>query len=205
MTIGTRRHAAVPRPSIPDGRSVGAEHPIDPSDVLSVTDPQIAPDLIIGYLLAILGILLVKELPTTNKTGRLFGYWMMIVFSAAFPLILSLIASHTAGFTKKATLNAMFFIAYCAGNIEEPQLFVATEAPRYPTAYNGMIACLCGTTDMAVVLRQYMDWENKRRDKEQGLYIDPEPKETADVEEINLTAERIVLTDWENRNFRYYL
>ncbi|RDW59904.1 MFS allantoate transporter-like protein [Coleophoma cylindrospora] len=161
--------------------------------------------IITGYLLAILGILLVKELPTTNKIGRLFGYWMMIVFSSAFPLMLSLIASNTAGFTKKATVNAMFFIAYCAGNIGGPQLFVATEAPRYPTAYNGMIACLCVTTAMAVVLRQYMDWENKRRDKEQGLYIDPEPKYTADVEEINLAAERIVLTDWENRSFRYYL
>lgn len=88
--------------------------------------------IIIGYLVAILGILLVKELPTTNKIGRLFGYWMMIIFSSAFPLMLSLIASNTAGFTKKATVNAMFFIAYCAGNIGGPQLFVSTEAPHYP-------------------------------------------------------------------------
>jgi ACS family allantoate permease-like MFS transporter len=49
--------------------------------------------VIVGFVLALLGILLVKELPTTNKIGRLFGFWMMIVFSSAFPLLLSLMAS----------------------------------------------------------------------------------------------------------------
>jgi ACS family allantoate permease-like MFS transporter len=91
--------------------------------------------IIIGYIFALLGILLVKELPTENKLGRLFGYWMMILFSSAFPLMLSLIASNTAGFTKKATVNAMFFISYCAGNIGGPQLFKSAEAPSYPVRF----------------------------------------------------------------------
>jgi hypothetical protein len=91
--------------------------------------------IVIGYILALLGILLVKELPTENKIGRLFGYWMMILFSSAFPLMLSLIASNTAGFTKKATVNAMFFIAYCAGNIGGPQLFKSAESPSYPVSF----------------------------------------------------------------------
>ncbi|KAM3088697.1 hypothetical protein ACMFMG_000329 [Clarireedia jacksonii] len=161
--------------------------------------------IVIGYILALLGILLVKELPTENKIGRLFGYWMMILFSSAFPLMLSLIASNTAGFTKKATVNAMFFISYCAGSIGGPQLFKIAEAPSYPTAYNGCIACLCVASAIAIALRQYMDWENKRRDKQQGVYIDPEPKHVDDIGDIDLTAQRIVYTDWENQDFRYYL
>ncbi|PQE31496.1 dal5-allantoate and ureidosuccinate permease protein [Rutstroemia sp. NJR-2017a WRK4] len=161
--------------------------------------------IIVGYVFALLGILLVKLLPSENKIGRLFGYWMMILFSSAFPLMLSLIASNTAGFTKKATVNAMFFISYCAGNIGGPQLFKSAEAPSYPTAYNGCIACLCVSIAISIALRQYLDWENKRRDKQQGKFIDPEPKNVDDVDDLDLTVERIVYTDWENPDFRYYL
>lgn len=53
-----------------------------------------------------------------------------------------------------------------------------------------------------------MDWENKRRDREQGVFIDPEPKEESTETEdsgLNLQAERNAMTDWENPKFRYYL
>ncbi|KAF5869123.1 putative vitamin h protein [Botrytis fragariae] len=161
--------------------------------------------IVVGYIFALVGILLVKELPTSNRYGRLVGCWMMILFSSAFPLLLSLMASNTAGFTKKTTVNAIFFIGYCAGNIGGPQLFKSAEAPNYHTAYNGMIACLAISIVLSIILRQYMDRENKRRDREQGVYIDPEPKHVEDIDDVDLTVERVVLTDWENKGFRYYL
>lgn len=161
--------------------------------------------IIVGFFLALFGILLVREIPTSKRYGRLIGCWMMVWFSSGFPLLLSLMASNTAGFTKKTTVNAMFFIGYCAGNIGGPQLFKSAEAPNYHTAYNGMIACLVIAIALSIVLRQYMDWENKRRDREQGVYIDPEPKHVVDIDEVDLTGERVVLTDWENKRFRYYL
>lgn len=68
-----------------------------------------------------------------------------------------------------------------------------------------MIACLVISTVLSIILRQYMDRENKRRDREQGVYIDPEPKHVEDTDDVDLTVERIVLTDWENKKFRYYL
>jgi ACS family allantoate permease-like MFS transporter len=64
---------------------------------------------------------------------------------------------------------------------------------------------MCVSIAIAIALRQYMDWENKRRDKQQGVYIDPEPKHVDDMGDLDLTAERIVYTDWENPDFRYYL
>lgn len=91
--------------------------------------------IVVGYVFALIGILLVQRLPAANKIGRLFGYWMMILFSSAFPLMLSLIASNTAGLTKKATVNAMFFIGYCVGNIVGPQLFKSLEAPTYTVSF----------------------------------------------------------------------
>jgi hypothetical protein len=33
--------------------------------------------------------------------------------------------------TKKATVSAMLFVAYCTGNIIGPQLFLTKEAPKY--------------------------------------------------------------------------
>jgi ACS family allantoate permease-like MFS transporter len=68
-----------------------------------------------------------------------------------------------------------------------------------------MIACLCVSIFLAVALRQYMDWENKRRDREQGVYIDPEPRDSGEEQEEETSSDRIVLTDWENKQFRYYL
>jgi len=49
--------------------------------------------IVVGYIFALIGILLVKELPMSNRYGRLVGCWMMILFSSAFPLLLSLMAS----------------------------------------------------------------------------------------------------------------
>jgi hypothetical protein len=47
-------------------------------------------------------------------------------------------------------------------------------------------------------------WENARRDKEQGVKLDPE-----EVRRVNISADEDVLqvdeTDKENRSFRYIL
>ena len=87
--------------------------------------------VIIGHIAALIGILLVKNLPKSNKIGRLVRYSIMILFSAAFPILLSLISSNTAGFTKKAAVNVIFFIGYCVGNIAGPPLVKSSEKPNY--------------------------------------------------------------------------
>ncbi|KAJ5375644.1 Major facilitator superfamily domain general substrate transporter [Penicillium concentricum] len=127
-----------------------------------------------SWIITIVGLLLIRQLPTSNKYGRLVGAWLMNAFAASFPLFLSLLASNVDGFTKKATDQAHFFIFYCAGNIAGPQLFIEKEAPHYLTAYNGSIGLLAVVIGLAIVLRFYLDWENKRHDKEQGVYINPE-------------------------------
>jgi ACS family allantoate permease-like MFS transporter len=90
---------------------------------------------ICSWLIAILGLLLIRELPTSNKYGRLVGAWLMNAFATAFPLLLSLLARNVTGFTKKATVQAHFFIFYCAGNIAGPQLFISKEKPRYLVSF----------------------------------------------------------------------
>jgi len=51
-----------------------------------------------------------------------------------------------------------------------------------------------------------MDWENKRRDREQGVIIDAEPLSTAmSTECLDLANLHLDETDWENKAFRYIL
>lgn len=51
------------------------------------------------------------------------------------PIAMTIISSNIGGFTKKATVSAVFFILYCVGNIVGPQLFFEDEAPKYQVRY----------------------------------------------------------------------
>lgn len=87
--------------------------------------------LVLTYLMAIGGILMIKLLPNDEKLARLAGFWLIMAVAPAFPLMMSLSASNIAGFTKKSTVMAMIFLGYCAGNLSGPQFFISTEAPSY--------------------------------------------------------------------------
>ncbi|KOS47689.1 hypothetical protein ACN38_g1366 [Penicillium nordicum] len=161
-------------------------------------------NLVSIFLMAMAGILMVKLLPSSDKLPRLAGFWLVMAVSPAFPLMLSLAASNIAGFTKKSTVMAMIFLGYCAGNLAGPQFFIAEEAPNYHTAYTTILVCYAVTIGLVIVFRFYLMWENARRDKEQGVKIDPE-----EVRRVNLSTDEVALqvdlTDEENRSFRYIL
>ncbi len=55
----------------------------------------------------------------------------MGTYSAAMPVTMAMITSNIGGFTKRSTVNAIYFVMYCAGNVIGPQLFFESEAPRY--------------------------------------------------------------------------
>lgn len=164
--------------------------------------------IIIACVLCIstLGWCLVGYLPTTQKGGRLAGVFIFAAYAAGFPLSLSIIASDVAGYTKKTVVSAILFLAYCAGNIAGPQVFFARESPHYQTGCKICIICLClGIVDI-LVLRQYMDWENKRRDRLQGVVIEVESRKSSDENGVvTLPSAGLDETDWEQENFRYIL
>lgn len=57
---------------------------------------------------------------------------------------------------------------------------------------------------MAAGLRVYLDWENKRRDKAQGLHIDAEEVRTIELH-VDVALLSLDETDWQNKSFRYVL
>lgn len=87
-----------------------------------------------GYLAAdnphsIIGSALVYA--TGSVGSRYAGLLLMGIYSAAMPISMAMISSNIGGFTKKATVSAVYFIMYCTGNIIGPQLFFEREAPKY--------------------------------------------------------------------------
>lgn len=51
-----------------------------------------------------------------------------------------------------------------------------------------------------------MSWENHRRNKAQGVVIDPEVRGAHTIDDEDIIAVLVLdETDWENKAFRYYL
>jgi MFS family permease len=92
------------------------------------------PMMILNCSVSVIGMALIWKLDDDNRTGRLTGLSLGAVFAVNIPLSLSLISSNVAGFTKKSTVSALMFIAYCVGNIVGPQFFLPAEKPSYPVS-----------------------------------------------------------------------
>lgn len=71
----------------------------------------------IGLCFGILGFILIVALPLSAPLGRLIGFYLTLSVACPFVVLLSLISSNIAGYTKKTTVAALYLIAYCVGNI----------------------------------------------------------------------------------------
>ncbi|KAK1963844.1 hypothetical protein LY78DRAFT_748823 [Colletotrichum sublineola] len=106
--------------------------------------------------------------------------------------LLSLVTANVSGHTKKLTVSATVFLAYCIANIVAPQVFIATEAPHYTTGYNAIlgfeaaaVACLAAYGIGCAV-------ENKRRGVAEGSNVS-----------VSVAEQLGDLTDYEKKGFRY--
>lgn len=112
-------------------------------------------------------------------------------------LLLSLAASNVKGNTKRAIVNSMFFIGYCAGCIGSPQLW--THKPRYR---EGIITALVtwGLLITTVLIYRYLCVsDNNRRDK---LASNPNDSHLEVILDKH-GAPEIDLTDKQDKSFRY--
>ncbi|KAM3453799.1 hypothetical protein MY3296_003460 [Beauveria thailandica] len=147
-----------------------------------------------GFSLSLAGAIMIRVLDPAQKWSRFIGVCFLFGYACAFPLNVSMVTSNTGGFTKKMTMNSMLFIAYCVGNITGPQLFFARESPSYTSGFLAMLVCYAGGIILSIMLRFYLVWENRRRDKAAGNTV-----QLVDVEAINQAD----LTDKEIAEFRY--
>lgn len=127
---------------------------------------------------------------------KLFGYYCISTGYAALPLSMSLVGVNYKGSTKKMTMTAILFLAYCAGNISGPQFFKESEEPHYPTAFRTIMICYALVVLMALGLRVYLTFENKRRDRVEGAV-------NGDGGAGDVQEDEDELTDWKMPGFRY--
>ncbi|KAK5989278.1 putative transporter [Cladobotryum mycophilum] len=135
---------------------------------------------------------LLRELSQENKIGRLLSYYCIYFFWGAAPTVLSLPMSNVSGHTKKLTINATLFLAYCIANIAAPQLFFTSEAPRYPTGFSVIVGAECVAILCMAAYALGCIVENRRRDKREGREV-----------YLTVTDQLGDLTDYEKKGFRY--
>ncbi|EXJ91985.1 hypothetical protein A1O3_00535 [Capronia epimyces CBS 606.96] len=145
----------------------------------------------VANLVPMICAILMWKLPRSNKHGLLAAYYVFYTYWAPYVLSTSLPMANTSGHSKKVTMNAIFFTAYCVGNILGPQVFKASDAPDYSHGYAGLLACVV-VAIASISAYGVLCWrENKKRDRE-GV----------GAEQISEDAfsDR---TDQEKREFRY--
>lgn len=148
-----------------------------------------------GLLLSILGILLIAFLPKSMPIGRLIGFYFTQAAPTAFVALLSLISTNVAGWTKKTTVGAIYFIAYCVGNIVGPQAFQDKDKPDYRPAQITIIVCWClGLIDMLFI---YF-WCRRENARKAAIRAEPGYSRVEGQEFFDLT-------DRENPEFIYSL
>ncbi|KXG48980.1 Major facilitator superfamily domain, general substrate transporter [Penicillium griseofulvum] len=150
---------------------------------------------------------------------QLFGYFLLSTGPAAMPLALSLVQSNYRGVTKKMTVTAMLFLAYCAGNISGPQFFLSHEEPHYNTAFRTILICYALAVVLALTLRFYLQWFNARRVRLEGFVgssgnagaVGGKALDSDDSTNVADMVNRVQLvsddyedvTDWKTPGFRY--
>lgn len=143
-------------------------------------------------MITVMGECLLAFAPT--KQGKLAGLYIYNVFSLCFICLQSQVSSSVAGHTKKITVNAVFLIGYCVGNLIGPQIFLDSQAPVYSGGKIGIV--VSGVAALVCLILIYISYylDNKRRDA-------LPPVDMSKTENYEFAD----LTDKQNPNFRYAL
>jgi predicted MFS family arabinose efflux permease len=128
--------------------------------------------LAVVCLLPLGGLLGIRLTPLSQRWSLVGCTWLQYVVGAPVILSWNLLTTNIAGHTKRSTANGLWFLFYAAGNIAGANIFFAKEKPRYFSALTGLIVCYCGMVVIALFLRQWMWWDNKRKDRKYGVRQD---------------------------------
>ncbi|KAI3395994.1 hypothetical protein diail_565 [Diaporthe ilicicola] len=150
------------------------------------------------------GTVCLLKLPLDAGWGMIAASWIASCITAPFSILVSLTASNVKGNTKRAIVNAMFFIGYCAGCIGAPQLW--THKPRYFSGVVTAIVTWCLSFLAIIWYRLVCSRDNAKREAEKSSGIGEVQGASGGQVLLDETgALRSDLTDKEDREFRYAL
>ncbi|KAF7563992.1 hypothetical protein G7046_g124 [Stylonectria norvegica] len=146
----------------------------------------------------LIGNVFLMKLTVDAKWGLIVSSWLASCITASMSILLSLAASNFKGNTKRAIVNTMFFIGYCAGCIGSPQLW--THAPRYRSGVITAIVTWCLLFVTVIIFRTLCVRDNNQREElASGNIGDMTQEVILDVNGLPRTD----LTDKEDREFSY--
>ena len=137
---------------------------------------------------SIIGSALMAWLPTTNKTGRLAGIYLVNTFVGSSPIVYQWLITNVAGNTKRAYGSMMLGAAFAVGNIVGPQTFQAKDAPEYSKAKETMVIAQSLVVVLCTLLFLWYKHLNKKQDQDDDI-----------TAEVGFSGK----TDKENKIFRY--
>ncbi|KAL0939981.1 pantothenate transporter [Colletotrichum truncatum] len=148
----------------------------------------------------LVGNILLLQLSTEDGWGMIGASWMASCITAVWSILLSLTASNVKGNTKRAIVNAMFFIGYCAGCIGAPQLW--TEKPRY---FKGVVTAIVTWCLLFIVIIAYRFLCSRDNSKRDAAFAHSQGTEGGQAEVILDAAGALEsdVTDKEDKQFRY--
>ncbi|KAK5328326.1 hypothetical protein LTR93_002111 [Exophiala xenobiotica] len=152
-------------------------------------------------VIALIGIVLLYVTPAEPQyQGRRLASTIIISCSGAnYTVIMAVIGTNTAGFTRKQISTSTAFFLYCLVNIITPQTFLGTESPRYHTGLAFTLTFLSIFIVLSSATWLMMRLENGRRDK--MAMTNPEyTTGEANLDEMSGLRDD---TDLKNMHFRY--
>jgi len=165
---------------------------------------------ILMFIPALFGAILVNTLPSHNKVGLLFSYWISIFVFTPFAILLGWIGSIVAGHTKRITTNSIILGAYAIGNAAGPFMWKKQYQARNHIPWAIIAACIGSCALIILGLRYLLQSENSRRNGEKrdetydDVYITQETEDGIKSEK-RVDKTFLDLTDIQNRDFRYTL
>ncbi|KAI0144514.1 MFS general substrate transporter [Xylariaceae sp. FL1272] len=149
--------------------------------------------ILFGLVVGLISATFLYTLPLTDYYGRLAALYLSYFYLGPYIVSLGLNTANTAGHTKKVTLNALVFIAYCVSNIVAPQFFRAEQSPVYTLGIAAVLGSYVLSTIFILMYAGYCIYENRRRDR----------VDEAAGERVHADTDFKDLTDKENVHFRY--
>ncbi|KAK2032984.1 MFS general substrate transporter [Colletotrichum zoysiae] len=146
-----------------------------------------------GLVVGMIATVLLYTLPLDSYTPRLLALYWSYFYLGPYIVALGMNSANTAGHTKKVTLNAIVFGAYCISNIIGPQFFKSTQAPLYPLGIGAMLVSYIMSIFTMILYMTYCWRENCRRDQ----------SDNAAGGRVHADTDFQDLTDYENIHFRY--
>jgi hypothetical protein len=128
---------------------------------------QRTPFIVAGFCIGIVGLIAELAIPHPDMPGASYFFLFLVAAGLYSPFIVlvCLIGNNLAPSSKRAVGMAILISFGNFGGIAGSNIFLASQAPRYPAGYGTGLAICIIAVGAALVLRFAYDRENKRRDE----------------------------------------